>query len=79
MKVKHHLFAILGLDIDCIIGCIKSFFVDFFDIRKGDVEVVKSLVFECLCTHVIIVFSFMRWMEYYEALLFYTNIALNDC
>jgi hypothetical protein len=59
MEVKQHLFAILCLDIGCVIGGVEPFFIYFFYISKGNAVVIKSFILECLCTHVVKVFSFM--------------------
>lgn len=79
MEVKQHLFSILGFDIDCITGGIESFFIYFFDISKWYIEIIKVFVLECLCTHVVKVFSFMWRMKDYEALFLYAYVALNNC
>jgi hypothetical protein len=53
IEVKHHLFSIFSLDVDCIISCIKPFFVDLSNIGKGDIKIIKGLIFICLDTHMV--------------------------
>lgn len=78
VKVKHHLFAVLRLYVNCIIRGIEPFLIDFFYICKRNIEIIKTLVFECFCTHVIEIFTFMRRVKDNEALFMNTNTALYD-
>ena len=77
MKMKHHLSSILCLDINCIVGSVETFLIDLFDILERDVEVIKDLVFKCLCTHMVKVFVLMSRLEDNKSLFINGNIALN--
>ena len=77
--MKHHLPAIFGLDVDCIVGGVESFLVDFADIREGDVEVVERFVFEGFDVHVVKGFVPVCRAEDDESFLVDGDEALHYC
>jgi hypothetical protein len=77
--MEHHLLSVVGLDVDGVIGSIESLFIDLFNVSKGDVIIIESLVFKCLCAHMVEILTLVGRVENYEALFVYADAPLNDC
>lgn len=77
--MEHHLFAVLGLDIQCIIRRIKPFFINLAYVPKRNVEVVEHLIFESLNAHMVELLALVARCKYYKSLFIDAYLSLDHC